>query len=536
MKKILLSLIAVSSSMFAFAQTETKIIYDAVCGLSPNGQYAASSNNGSVVIYDLDTDEHYIYAESTTSAYNTGNGNFWANGAMVGCVNNSGNSGVWYNGRWTKLPLSSVNPAGIGQANAITPDRKRICGTGSTGTGIVLDDERLMAYPCYWDANENGTYGSQTALPYPEKDFLGWIPQYVTAVSISEDGRTIAGQVVSGNGFFIELIIYHQAEDGTWSYELPLRSLCNPDNLEIPAYPGDGPAVPSQENFMTAEEIEQFDAALQAYYKDMDNTPMPTYEQFMTEEEIAQYQESLIPYNEWAVKYTAYENVIIQLLRTSTSFSFNIVPMSSNGRYVALAAQHSTYSASGITSYYTPFIYDTVTKEGKEIGMDDYSMLVTAVSNDGDVLGYIDAGDAELAYVRKASDEKWVKYSDYLIERDPSLEKWIEDNWIHEVEVVVDENTNATDFETMEITGVPYVSADWNSFVSTAYNFWGGDGANSYMGYVIRFSGSNGIDSVTEGQGSDSVTYYDLQGRSVKNPSNGIFIRKAGNTTSKVRL
>ena len=345
MKKVLLALLGLGASLGASAGVETQIIRDVIVGLSPNGRYAASEFFGTIVIYDLDTDEHFTYEESDTRSYGVGNGNFWGNSGMVGYIDNTGGSAVWRGGRWNRLPLAAEDPAGLGTANGLTPDMTRICGNASTGVGLVLDDAKLMVYPCYWDMNANNSnYGQQKPLPYPTKDLIGQVPQYVTALSITEDGKTIWGQITSGNGFFHEPIVYHQDEKGEWSYELPMHKVCMPDDIKIVPYPGDGPAVPSKENFMTAEELAAYDAAYEKYLANPTSMKEPKYEDFMTPEEIEAYNKALEPHIEWYAKYQEYAAMLEELMEKGVSFAFNLCYVSPDGRYMTTCSQISYHS------------------------------------------------------------------------------------------------------------------------------------------------------------------------------------------------
>ena len=536
MKKVLLALLGLGSSISAWAGAETKIINDVIVGLSPDGRYASSEFYGSIVIYDLDTDEYFSYEETNNRTYGVGSGNFWGTSGLVGYIDNAGGSAIWRGGRWNRLPLAAADAAGMGNANGITPDMSRICGNASTGAGLALDEDKLMVYPCYWDL-KGSSYGQQMALPYPTTDLIGQIPQYVTALSISEDGKTIWGQITSGSGFFREPIVYHQDEQGEWSYEVPLRNLSLPEGIEIIPYPGDGPAIPSMENFMTEEELAAFDEAYNKYLENPYSVPEPKYQDFMSADEIAAYNKALEPYLEWREKYKAYEDMLVELMDKGLSFAFNVLYISPDGRYVTMCSQVIyRMGLDGETeSYYTPYLYDTVTGELTCIGMEGYSMLVTAVNNSGEVLGYIDAGGASLAQVYQVSTGKWISYVDYIVGRAPELKDWVTENWTHEVEVEIDAESGETDFMEMDITGTPFVSADWNTFASFAYNFWGGDTMGQYLSYIIRFDEDSAIEDI-EADGCSPVEFYDLQGRKISKPEKGVFIKRQGNKTEKIAL
>lgn len=507
--------------------TGRMIVGDVLCGVSPDGTYATSEMNGTVVIYNLDTDEHYDYFADDRKYYGQGLGNCWSLNKLVGYTDMEGTSAVWRGGRWTPLPLAAADPAGMGNANGITPSGSRVCGNASTGAGLVLDEAKLMVYPCYWDELPNGNYGRQTPLPYPTKDFVGETPQYVTAISISEDGKTIFGQLTSDNGMMHELVIYRQGEDGEWTYEKPLQSLINPNKIAIPENPGEGPERPSEETFMDAEQLEQYDAAVAAW-RNNPTGDYPQYTTFMTEEQIAQFNAVMKPYNEWSDKMDEYLNTVAKIMDESVDFCFNLIKVSPNGRYVAMAAVKSYFLEVGApaVSFYTPYLYDCETGVATELAYPGASCLVTAVNNDGTVLGARLAGDVELGVVRTLGSDQWVTLGEHLCQRDPSFAQWVKDNWEHEVEVVIDEETGETDFQNLEITGTPFVSDDWNTFVSYAYNFWGGDGLNSYVSYIVKLDNDENAISQVESDGAGVARTYDLQGRIVTNaPGNGLYIR-----------
>jgi len=59
----------------------------------------------------------------------------------------------------------------------------------------------------------------------------------VTALSISDDGSTVVGQVVSANGFVTYPLVYTKGSDGKWSYkEYGLNEIVEPGTV-FPKYP-----------------------------------------------------------------------------------------------------------------------------------------------------------------------------------------------------------------------------------------------------------------------------------------------------------
>lgn len=528
MNKTITALLIASLTLPAAAEetaTGRIIPSEVIVSVSPDGTYATSEMNGSVTILNLDTDEHYDYLGDDRKYYGQGVGNCWSLNQLVGWTDMEGTSAVWRGGRWISLPLSQPDPAGMGSANGITPSGSRICGNASTGSGLVLDEPLMMVYPCYWDQLPNKNYSKQTSLPYPTTDFVGEVPQYVTAVSIADDGKKIFGQLTSNNGMMHELVIYTQVDDSTWTYAKPLSRLINPNHIEVPENPGDGPERPSEENFMTADQLAEYDAACAKWRENPYTDPYPQYATFMTEEQIAQFDEAMKPYDEWEEKSNLYLNTVSKIMDESIDFCFNLVRVSPNGRYVAMAAQKSYYVEVGspAITFYTPYLYDTLTDSITEIAYPGASCLITAVNDEGTVLGYRQAGDTELGMVRTPGSTEWITLGKYLIQRDPGFAKWIEDNWMHEVEVVLDEETGETDFQNLEITGVPFVSADWNTFASYAYNFWGGDTKGYYISYVVTLSDSqDSIDTIAAAPSPDAA--FNLKGQPIRPLAPGLHI------------
>ncbi len=93
-----------------------------------------------------------------------------------------------------------------------------------------------MSVPVLWIRGEDGNFGKPVELPYPTTDITGRVPQYVTAIALSDDGSTVLGQVRDYSGRIHYPIVYTN-NNGEWTYSLPAMSLVNPDNIELPKIP-----------------------------------------------------------------------------------------------------------------------------------------------------------------------------------------------------------------------------------------------------------------------------------------------------------
>ncbi|MDE7375516.1 MAG: hypothetical protein K2N16_01560, partial [Muribaculaceae bacterium] len=426
MKKPLLLASATAICLLASAQTPLQpqvIAGEIVARISPNGEWISNHdvNFGVITVTNLVTGERYMYEsnEEEGKLFTAGLGNCLSNnGVVLGTSDLSvsvigyGEKGVWHN-----LP---IRPEDIGMcsANGISADGKVICGHVG-GVAFGADDGSIMVHPVVWTLQDDGTYGLYQELPYPTKDFLGQTPQYVTAVSVSGDGKTIAGQVVSNSGMYTEPVIYTQSADGNWSYTLVNnQEIFNPNNVEYPQYPNDQPEYPDIMNFATPEEIAACDAAVEEFNNYSANQPQmtdfmteeekaayqdaidnwnpeesyypspeeymtseeleaynaavdefwanypeyPSLRNFMTEEEVAKYDAAEAAYNvameEWYTKFEEYQNTIDEFTADVPHFIFNTVILSNNGRYLGLSNQKQSMFWGEESENATVYVFD----------------------------------------------------------------------------------------------------------------------------------------------------------------------------------
>ena len=270
--------------------------------LSPNGIYAVSSLYETLTIHNLVTGEENEYVEE----YFGGNGNAVSNnGIVVGSSALTESAAYWKNGQW--YDIESAAGRTLSYANGISIDGSRIVGTVSPDS-YAGDFEGLMLVPCYWDVQEDGTVGELHLLPFPNKDLTGRTPQYVTAISVSNDGKTIAGQIQDFSGFIVQPIIYQQNEDGEWNYTLIQNDLYHPEGIVLPEDPGDFEGTePSYEDYMTEEELAAYLEAVDNYYN---SQPIyPEFTDFMSEEERAAYLAAVEEFYEtWEGDFPNYED------------------------------------------------------------------------------------------------------------------------------------------------------------------------------------------------------------------------------------
>ncbi len=464
---------------------ETPVTYfDAqFSGISPNGRYAISELYGIVTIYDFVNEDQFTYGEDTYS-YAGALGNCVSdNGVVLGSTNNNNDAAYWKDGEW--FQLSVPDPSMVCSSNGVTPDGTRICG----GVGLAamsVEEDNLMIAPAYWDVQADGTFGEYHLLPYPDVDFTGRVPQYVTAVYISENGKTIIGQVADYSGQVYEPIVYNQNEDGEWSYTLPLKELFTP-KTPLPEFPGDGPAEPDPTEFMSAEQAEAYEAAYEAwqlsgYQYDL----YPEAIDYLSGDEVEKYNAAKAEYEvefaEWMEKTNAYYDAFYEIMETIPVFEFNSIGLTPDGKsYIANAIEEEFVEDSWwpITNY-VPWIINTGSSNEYKALKLGTSLAVNSVANNEVFFGCNGLNEVpQTGYIIQG--DSCQNIYDYIIARDPELKDWMEENMVHEIESM-DENWNPI-FETYAFTGFPRASADLSTLLLHCTNYW----YDSPEGYVTTF-------------------------------------------------
>lgn len=514
--------------------------------MTPDNLYAVSEIDNSLMFFDLESGEDpraFNSDETGTTSYVTGNGNCAGNGVITGYRGAKlGSSAYVYgaggilNGRWFSLP-GGVSSTDTGNANGVTSDGKRICGNASTGALVDYDANDTWVVPCYWDF-DGKTFSKLQRLPNPTKDYAGMNPQYITGTAISDDGHTIVGQLVSGLGWIVEVIVYQQDENGTWTAYSPFEELINPKKTEIPPYPGDGPMIPSQETYMTEAQLAAYNAAYTAY-REGKTTVAPKYETYMSADSIAKYEAAMVPVREFEQRFMEWARIDSAIIAESTSFVYNQIALSPNGRYLACTGQKTVQlpGEANAQRIYVPFLYDL--KEKKTIISEGPEILVSSVSDNGDILGSMNLGDVDCGYYLPAGETTWIPLHEYLISINPDIEQWIEENWHHTVWTEFYDEDGEIDgrYDDMYISGRPIASRDFTHLVSAAYAFWTGapeSYANNYVSYVVPLNPANedSIKNIQAVSTPESDAVFDLQGRRVLNPDHGIYISNG----KKIRL
>lgn len=533
MKKLLLlgaAAVAVSS---ASAMEPQEWPDQQIMAISANGTYSASEYMGSVTFINNETGESTTLEGDDMLGYSIGMGNCVSNnGIMVGAFGNY--PGYMKDGEWHNLKTNF--PQNVNNAHGITPDGTRICGTAGTAAMTTDDTPVPMQSPVVWNLQADGTYSEPVMLPYPQVDYTNRMPQYVTALSISDDGKTVSGLVTDWSGFMITLIYYTLNDNNEWVMHNEFARLANPNNVPIPEFPGDCEEGPVKEDFMTAEEKQAYEDALAAWEAsgEWDWSTYPNIDDYLTDEEKAAYEAA---YNKWLTEvYKPWEeatNAFYDAIAecNGTSLTFNSATISGDGKTVISTAQlpyDDPNSMEGVSyaDHVAKFNLDGDTYETFE----ESDMNGTAITADGTVLGYTRATTPEQAWVYLPGTTKDpVSILEYVKERNEDMYEWMQEKMIHDLEAMDPETWEPVVIADYEFTGIPFCNSDMSVFSCMTGNYW--DYSAEVYSFVIPMKGTDSV----KGIGNDSaakvmlfkggrivvdgdvqaVNVYDLSGRKV---------------------
>jgi len=536
MKKVLLLSAVAAMSAAAVNAIEPQVLDDVmITKLSPDGNLAVSDMNGVVTIFDFANDKTYEYGmdEETYVSYTTGLGNAISSTGIIVGGKGDENPAYWENGEWKMLPVSEVN--GVYGPNGITPDGGVICGivpSTSTGATTIL--------PAIWTRNDDGSYSDYKILPHPSKDFSGRDPQYITAVCISNDGKTIAGQIQDYSGMLPQPIVYRMNDKNEWEYELIHPEMINVGNVEFPEWSPE-PYRPEPEDFMTPENLAAYEEAYQTYIQNGYNPDlMPYPSEYMTPEEIAAFEEAAAIYNEWLEKDNAIGDIVWSLPDEGAAmFVYNNVALSGNGKYYGTTAQ---FIIDGEYKY-MPIIFDLETGDFTKHSADK-DISITFVADNGNalagtVMDYFSISPMQ-AYALKSGEDTFVPLIDFLA-YSPVTVDWMKKNMSHDGVATgeYDEEGSLILEDNYMITGMPTANADMSVIATwTTSDLWDIDNwekpfAYSYLltpglnptGIALPVDGANLAIAIVDGAimlngDAASVAVYDLNGRLVMNVAN----------------
>ena len=173
--------------------------------LSDNGRYVVGSTMTShCFIYDSENESTVVFTEERGSSVSTSGGELRA-------VNNEGvavgfddNGGIMVNAEGV---YNIIEPAAglikMVMCYDITDDSKLIVGS--------VADASWAEVPCYWED------GKRIMLPYPTTEEAGFRVNGCRAISVSDDGSVIMGEIIDRSQM-LPLLIWKRQADGSYKY------------------------------------------------------------------------------------------------------------------------------------------------------------------------------------------------------------------------------------------------------------------------------------------------------------------------------
>lgn len=497
--------------------------------------YNANTDEYTFVMSDYNPDVDY-YSPSV----NLGFGRAFDNANRFVCSYDECTPAIYDNGKWVMLPIDeAVHQAGhFNSADDITPDGKRICG-GVAPSTMTLGD-KIMMVPVIWDQNADGSYGMYKVLPYPELDFTGRVPQYITARAISENGKVIVGQIVDYSGFYPLPIVYRENADGEWTYEIIGGDLVyNPETV-WPEWPVE-PVAPNPVDYMTDAEkaaydqaVADHDAAVDAYW----NGEIADYPEDVNPADYitdpAQYNTDRAAYDEAYEAYNIAINNFFDVLydpsvTTGANYQFNDVFLSADGKYYV-----STIISEGEAdpmswfpkSNFSPIRFDLTDNSYVVSPLTDAGP--TCVLADGSAFCSSPADD----YTRDAciwsTDGEIKPLLSHIEALSPAAAQLVKENMTYTLAVYDEETWEVVPGEEVTMMGTPIANADGTIIGGWQYNGFYDAGDWMVNGYVLdlQLDDPSKIESVSTAK-ADTYVVTNVDGKEMYRGNSMPAARKA---------
>lgn len=338
------------------------------------------------------------------------------------------------------------------------------------------------------------------------------MPQYVTAIAISDDGKTIAYQVQDYSGSMATLIYYTLNEKGEWEYNTGFNKLANPNGIEIPADPGEAPAYPALVLFMTPEEKAAYDAAMKAWQEEgkWDYSTYPNEEDYCSSETLLKQAEAMeiyeVEYAEWDEKFMALLMAIEEC--GGQALQFNCVRMNGDGQTVICNAETEIFNPG---DWYPKTITTPVKfnlSDGSYVIFENDGVSPSSIAADGTIVGYTESDtDPRQAWVYlPGTTSDPVSLMDYFKDKDADTYLWMTENMVHDFEALDPETFQPVMVYGFDFTGTPFIAKNSSAVVCAVANLWDFSfGASGYYSYYLPDRNYSGIGSMNAGMSKLSV-------------------------------
>lgn len=418
---LLVSMLTVPTLAIAVTETPTDVMFrTAMYGIkiSQNGEWLGS-RAGDASAYNIFTKTYYDYWGSFY-----GLGNCMANNGMA--VGYSQDRGViLYKGETIFPETLNTKEIWFCDIHAITPDATRLAGILNNPAG-----GEMMHLPFISDISEDGTVGEPVILPHPTIDFFGMTPQRATAVWMSNDGKTVVGDLVDWRGMYTVPIIYTESESGDWNYYLPSEQLFNPTNIELPENPWKyEPPAPEFVNFMSPLARAAYEQAYDDWAANGYNGQAPDPSLYMTQDQIEAYNAAANEYNAWAKNPDVeeaiqnYIKIYFEVLETSPDFEQNDMTIHPDGSYIMHFGSFRIDDNNNKSYIYK---FNTRDKEYQRYNLPPrYNPMPRLILSDGTLI----SSSGPVSFILEPESTEFISYVDYIATEYPEVATWIDLNF-----------------------------------------------------------------------------------------------------------
>lgn len=421
-------------------------------------------------------------------------------------------------------------------AHGITWDGTRVCGFvyNENFKGFDIVDPNVMnsmyvPVVCDIDPATGEAYNLQY-LKYPLKDFFGLAPQYCTAIWISDDGKTVIGQIVDNTGFFVYPVVYFQDENGEWDYKLPSESLFNPDGLPIPQYPELLMDAPQAIDYVIPEKRKLFEEMADNWsYQnggpdpyDLLNPKTAGEDAFMTQEGYDAFMKALTDFAQYSIEYNEllneYYTDLTVFMSHSISFHQSSMAMNNDGTLMAqMGIVNELAPDMTLIRHTVPYLFNLedgtyeIVNDGKNAQqilqiLPDKTLICSSRFNG--------AGVVDKTFVLPPGGDSYIPLQDYIKPQNPDVYEWYEEYLAKDV--VTEDVDGDLLFVPQIVTGLVAVSDDFTA-MSGGVDAWSWDlESGDYYTYFITGMTTPdpaGIESITnEFPNDDTYRVFNLQG------------------------
>lgn len=421
----------------------------------------------------------------------------------------------------------------LSSLHGITRDGSRAC--GYVESLEFVNNGEMLYKPIYCEIDANGNAGEPQFLPTPEKDFFGAVPQYCSAMWISDDGKVIVGQVVDATGFYSYPIIYKEDTAGNWEYVLPSERFFNMDNLPVVPYPGDFMEVfpdieyPEYTNYMSPEKKEEFLYDLSAWEAEDGseaNNPWNYLTYYMTDEEIEAYNECVYKWNEAGEEYNRLYDEWVEsvngVVSCSIFFGGNGNILSPDGKTVLMLAASYRTGLSEEYDIHSINYYNVETDEFTGFNPNIRGVYPRQLMNDGTIIFvtpmanlFAGGGSPSQSYIKFPDSDEMISAYEYIRGVNPYYANWMEENLTGEVYIGDTALGTPSYAETLAVGGIA-VSDDFSVISSGVEGFTFAHDYD-YFTYILADMEGAGVGSIVEKETPEIYRVYNLHGVNVLN-------------------